>query len=410
MIRLALVFLLLLPATASATAVDDAVACLQTDDPVCVEGGGLSGSDEAALERAITEKDADPMFIAVLPESAREESPDGTATGVASLIHDRLGRAGTYVVVAGGYYGGGSDGLGFSARPLLGEAVEQHRADGPAAVLTDFVDRVGDAKNPASGGTATEVSPVVPLGILGVLGLGGGALFLKAKRQRRRREEEELAEVKAVAREDLLALGDDIRALDLDVEMPDVDPAGKADYNRAVELYDRANTLFDRARHPDELAPVTEALEEGRFAMTSARARLAGQLPPERRPPCFFDPRHGPSVRDVGWAPAGGQPRPVPACGADAVRIEEGLDPDVRQLNVNGQQVAYWDAPGYYGGWSGGYFGGFGGGLLGGMFLGSMLGGGFGGFGHDTYIENNYGGEGGDFGGGGGSDFGGGDF
>ena len=33
---------------------------------------------------------------------------------------------------------------------------------------------------------------------------------------------------------------------------------------------------------------------------------LDGRKPPERRPPCFFDPRHGPSSRDVEWAPPGG--------------------------------------------------------------------------------------------------------
>ena len=47
--------------------------------------------------------------------------------------------------------------------------------------------------------------------------------------------------------------------------------------------------------------PVAEALEEGRYGMTWAREVLAGRTPPERRAPCFFDPRHGPSARDVSW-------------------------------------------------------------------------------------------------------------
>jgi hypothetical protein len=41
-----------------------------------------------------------------------------------------------------------------------------------------------------------------------------------------------------------------------------------------------------------------------------ARARPDGYQPRERRPPCFFDPRDGPSVRSVPWAPPGGAPRP----------------------------------------------------------------------------------------------------
>ena len=202
-----------------------------------------------------------------------------------------------------------------------------------------------------------------------------------------------------MARDDLVALGDDIRALDLDVEMPGVDPTAKADYQRAVELYDQANTAFERARRPQDLAPVTRALEEGRFAMTSARARLNGEPPPERRPPCFFDPRHGPSTRDVQWAPENGTPRPVPACEVDALRVEAGLDPQAREIDVGGRRVAYWNAPAYYGPWSGGFFGGFGGGgFLGGLFAGEMLGG-WGG--QDVFVENSYYGDGGDFSGGG---------
>ena len=41
-------------------------------------------------------------------------------------------------------------------------------------------------------------------------------------------------------------------------------------------------------------------------------ARRSGA--PGATPPCFFDPRHGPSVRDVEWAPSDGAVRTVPAC------------------------------------------------------------------------------------------------
>src|SRR3954454_3674198 len=156
--------------------------------------------------------------------------------------------------------------------------------------------------------------------------------------------------------------------------MPGADPAAKADYERALDSYEQANGRFERAQRPADLGPVAQALEEGRYAMTSAKARLNGEAPPERRPPCFFDPRHGPSSRDVEWAPEGGVPRPVPACEADAQRIDAGLDPRVREIDVGGRQVAYWNAPAYYGPWSGGFFGGFGG--FGGGFLGGPLAGG----------------------------------
>ena len=229
-----------------------------------------------------------------------------------------------------------------------------------------------------------------------------------------------MAELKENVRDDLVALGDDIRALDLDVEMPGVDPGAKADYGRAVEGYDRANALWQRARTPEDFEPVGAALEEGRFAMASAKARMEGRAAPERTPPCFFDPRHGPSAREVEWAPGDGAPRLVPACEADAQRVERGDDPEAREVMVGGQRTPYWNAGPAYAPFAGGFFGGFGGGLFPGLMVGTLLGSSFGGWGAaDAYGAGegggdwggggDFGGGGGDFGGGGG-DFGGGDF
>jgi hypothetical protein len=155
--------------------------------------------------------------------------------------------------------------------------------------------------------------------------------------------------------------------------------------------------------------------------MAAVRAQLAGRPAPERRAPCFFDPRHGPSTRDVEWSPDGGAARPVPAYEADAQRIDAGVDPDAREIVLNGRSMPYWNAPGCFGPWAGGYFGGFGfggvGGFLPGLLFGSMLEGGLGGgllgapLGGDAG-GNDAGGWGGDFGSGGdfGGGFGGGDF
>jgi hypothetical protein len=216
--------------------------------------------------------------------------------------------------------------------------------------------------------------------------------------------------VRKVAHDDVVALGDDIRALDLDMEMPSADPEAKQHYGLAVERYTQASEALDRARRPEDLQPVTELLEEGRWAMEAARAEMEGRPAPEHRPPCFFDPRHGPSVTDVEWAPPGGQPRPVPACAADAVRIRDGEDPNVRQVPRNGELVPYWQAGPAFGPWAGGFFGG---GLLPGLLVGSMLGGALGGFGLPEDASAADVGELGDFGDLGdlgGGDFGGGDF
>lgn len=228
-----------------------------------------------------------------------------------------------------------------------------------------------------------------------------------------------------------MALGEDIRSLDVDIQMPGVSEEAKQRYEQALEAYQRASQIFDQAKHPGDLAPVSETLEEGRYAMAYAKALLDGKPPPERRPPCFFDPRHGPSTEEVEWAPPGGAPREVPACAADALRVQEGFEPHGRQVTVNGRPTNYWNAPAHYGPWAGGYFNGFGGGgLLSTLLMGSALGAGLGlgaeamggmfgdgdggwgdgGGGDGGFGDGGDGGDGGGFGDGGGGDFGGGDF
>ncbi len=227
------------------------------------------------------------------------------------------------------------------------------------------------------------------------------------------RREREWDEVRSSAEEDLVALGEDIRSLDVDIQMPQAPDEAKQRYEQALEAYQRASQVFDSARRPEDLAPVSETLEEGRYAMSAAKAVLEGKPAPERKPPCFFDPRHGPSVEEVEWAPPGGAMRPVPACAADALRIKEGFQPHGRQVMVNGRPTSYWNAPRQYGPMMGGYFNGFGGGgLLNTLLVGSALGAGLG-LGEAAIDglfgdgDGDGGDGGGDWGGGDGGDFGG---
>ena len=398
------VLALLAVATAqAATVVDRAARCLE-DQPVCVDRRAtdiLDASAEQELTQRIERSGAGPIYVAVLPESA------GSADALLRQLHSSLGRRGTYVLVAGSRLRAASDDQ--PVGPIANEAARQNRGEGAQAVLDDFVDRVAESRD-GGGDSGGGAGSVVPLAIVaGLFGLG----FIYAGRQRRRRREEEraqLEEVKRVARDDLVALGEDIRSLDLDVEMPDADSAAVEEYGRAVDLYTRAEEAFDGARRPQDLAPVTSMVQDGRYLVASARARLEGREPPEHRPPCFFDPRHGPSVRDVEWAPPGGAPRMVPACAADAQRVESGQDPSMREVEVGGRSMPYWNAPAYYGPWAGGFFGGFGGGsFLGGLLVGEMLGGGLG-WGGPGFFGSDHDYSGGDWGGGAGGDLGGGDF
>jgi hypothetical protein len=374
----------------------------------------LSEREAARLRELISSEKAGPMYIAVLPASATDQA-GGDPSAALREIAQEVGEPGVYAGVIGDSFRAGSVGVDVPASDLARQALDAHAGDGTMAVLEDFVRRVGDAR--AGGGSGGDSGDGggggFPLVLLALIGVPLVLLGLSRRRQRRRAQETaaaELEEVKQVAREDLVALGDDIRALDLDVQMPNADPRGREHYGQAVERYTEAEQALDGARRPEDIEPVTSALEEGRWAMAAAKAELAGEQPPERRPPCFFDPRHGPSVGEVEWAPPGGEPRPVPVCAADLQRMRDGLVPDARQVPSGGQMVPYWAAGPAYMPWAGGFFGG---GLLPGLFIGSMLGGG--GFFGGPMMGDAYGGDGDDFGGGdlgdfGGGDFGGGDF
>jgi hypothetical protein len=96
------------------------------------------------------------------------------------------------------------------------------------------------------------------------------------------RREREWEEVRAAAQDDLVGLGEDIRTLDVDIQMPGASERAKTRYGQAVEAYQRASQIFDRARSPEDLAPVSSTLEEGRYAMAAAHALLEGRPEPER--------------------------------------------------------------------------------------------------------------------------------
>ncbi len=249
---------------------------------------------------------------------------------------------------------------------------------------------------------------------------------------RRRQEAARRAELEPVQRladEDVTALGVELQELDLEMAGRELDPGARADYGRALDAYEAAKVAAQRIAAPDDVRGVTTILEDGRYAAACVRARVEGRPLPVRRAPCFFDPRHGPSVTDVLWRPSGGAERDVPACALDAERVRAGAEPDTRQVLVGAGRRPYYDAGPAFAPYATGYFASS---LAMNMvFAGLVVGsfGGYDGYGGDGYGDESAGdggeggsGEGGDSGdygdaGGGdfgsdfgGSDFGGGDF
>ena len=208
----------------------------------------------------------------------------------------------------------------------------------------------------------------------------GAVVVVTGRRSKERdlsRRQEEIAPVKKLAFEDITAFGEDLQELDLEMSGHELDAGANADYQRALDAYESAKLAGDSITQPDDIRHITEIIEDGRYAVACVRARVADESLPTRRPPCFFDPRHGLSVADVPYVPPDGVERDVPACALDAERIRAGADPDVRKVMVGAQRVPYWQGGRAYEPYAMGYFGAFG--PMTWMFMGGMMFGDFGG-------------------------------
>jgi hypothetical protein len=222
------------------------------------------------------------------------------------------------------------------------------------------------------------VTLLVLLIMFGFVAGGVGIYRRRAQRQRELTAQAELDNQLSVSRraadEDVTKFGEELQRLDSDVAGHPLDEAMQQDYQRALDAYENAKMSLDAVTRPDEIKHVTEILEDGRYAVACVKARVAKKPLPAKRPPCFFNPAHGPSSRDVEWAPAGGVARSVPACPADAERVLAGADPYIRTVQVGAQRVPYWEGGQAYAPWAQGYYSRWSGSdMLSGMLIGSLL-------------------------------------
>jgi hypothetical protein len=282
----ALALLGLVAGPAAAASVDQVAAALQRN-PVYWEAGAEDISAERLGQRVA--EAGTPVFIAILPDTARQ-AYGGSIYVLAREIVRRVRKDGTYMVISGTKWDAGSTGTLSEGRAdaLAEQAFDSNQGD-PEAALMQWIGGVASEARPAGPGAGRDETAgaaqagggdtgggggaggvLAAVAVVTVLVVGGGALIFGARRRRRERERQrqrELAEVKAAAEEDLVALGEDIRALDLDTSMPDADPEAVRHYTEAVDHYQRAASALDRARRTEDLAPVSAALEAGRFSM-----------------------------------------------------------------------------------------------------------------------------------------------
>ncbi|MCH0565811.1 hypothetical protein [Streptomyces sp. MUM 2J] len=363
------------PRAVAADANLSTVAAALRQSPVYVDPAAsdqLSAADADALAQKI--KDADkPLFVAVLPADQPTENlftDLRTATGITGL----------YAVRLGDRFDARADSAVLPPTAVQNLVTSVRGDSGAATQLNDFTDRalvnMGGAA-PAgwgSSGSGSGASPAALVTAGAVVLAGGAGAYVLVRRSRRRRVEEQraaLEKLRVVVDEDITAFGEELDRLDFHPAEAGADDAMRADYERSLDAYEKAKSLMAAATRPEDVRGVTETLEDGRFSLAQLAARREGGPLPERRPPCFFDPRHGPSVADAEWTPPAGSPREVPVCAADQVRLAEGHDPMVREVDTDQGRRPYWEAGPAYGPWAGGYFGG---GILPGLLIGTMLG------------------------------------
>lgn len=252
-----------------------------TLDPVYVAPDAefrISDSEADDLRMQITDEGADPLFIAVLPGSADDSAGDDPVAALREIA-DKASEPGVYAAVIGRSFRAGAtdDSLsGAQVGRIARAAFAAERSSGTYAVLSEFVRRVGVVRESSSGRSAAPsndgdkgggswwiwlVGAAVVVGLLGLLG----------RRRRLREEAAELSRARASARDDVIALGDEIRALDLDMELPGVDPEAKHRYGEAVQCYQQAEQILQSASRPEDLERVAEQVSAGRRAVEAAR-------------------------------------------------------------------------------------------------------------------------------------------
>jgi len=112
---------------------------------------------------------------------------------------------------------------------------------------------------------------IVALAILAPTLLGAWVAWRRAQRNRQEHEEA-LEDSRAAAEAERVALGDDIVDLDAVTAMPDVAPAARAAYQRALDAYEKSELALARADSRRRLDAAAKLIAGGRVDAAEARA------------------------------------------------------------------------------------------------------------------------------------------
>lgn len=303
------------------------------------------------LDRAAREAPV-PMRLAVIRSSVLVDADRGSLPAevlwegpeMATKLYERVGVDGVYAILVDAP--SADEGRGFWA--------VQHSDDGPtyhvesaadqaieccapvySAMLGRFIQRGSEVDHPLYVVAAPWAGVAV-----GGFGLWWVGTSLFARRQQRREEERHLLTVLPLLNEELIELSERVSAL------PTTSDIEQARLTREVlDTVEQARHRLDALAGDDDTQTVTTLLGNARYLLHCLTALHRGEPKPERTPPCFFDPRHGPSTRQRQWSPelvwgADGAEREISTCTECAERLDHEQTPEARMV---GRQH-YWEA------------------------------------------------------------------
>ena len=288
----------------AATPAETAARSLESD-PVYVHpraADRLTESERGRVRLAIVRGAIGRIKVAVLPASAAARA--GGVGGLASQIDRQTVVRGTLIVVAGpGIHAITSYPQSEAAVDAIRSAVSRHEDDRLAAQLLAAIPRLGrvdpgpDAdvnreRTPGPGGPPSsidvpdgddfldDVGDAFRLGLLIVAAaialpfvLFALFMIMRVRRNRAREHEVRQAGEKSADRQ-LVELGDEIRSLDLDTEMPGASRGALTEYEQAIAYYDQANELLEGEPTDYRVQQAVAAIAAGRRHIETARQRL----------------------------------------------------------------------------------------------------------------------------------------
>ncbi|KRF20948.1 hypothetical protein ASG90_00565 [Nocardioides sp. Soil797] len=315
----------------------------------------LSETQVAHLDELAADADA-PLRIAVIPvDRIRPDGDDPsysysrelayTGVELAGQLYDRVGADGTYAVLVDA--SSEASGRSFYAGQWAEEG-ETYDVEGAAedairccapnynTMLVEFIAQSDDVQHGFLWWAAWICTPIIVLLAL-LKGVG-----LWRRRSRRAKAEAEIVEVlRPPLNEEVIELSGRVSALP---------PAGDPDSDLAaatlkvLDLVEQARHRIDALKSGADATEITTRLADARYQLTVIDALRAGQPVPDRTPPCFYDPRHGPSTSSVQYRPEKGSTREVHACEACADMVAAEQDPPIRMIEQSGRLRFYWEA------------------------------------------------------------------